>query len=34
MLEKDIAQGTSSSSFGRQDTPSVEQIVTAAICKK
>jgi IS5 family transposase len=31
MLEGDITQGKSSSTFGRQDTPSVEQIVRAAI---
>jgi len=34
MLEKDITLGKSSSIFGRQDTPSVEQIIRAAIYKE
>jgi IS5 family transposase len=34
MLENDITQGKPGSSFGRQDTPSVEQIVRAAIYKE
>jgi IS5 family transposase len=34
MLEKDVTQGKESSIFGRQDTPSVEQIVRAAIYKE
>jgi len=34
MLEKDITQGNPGSAFGRQDTPSVEQIVRAAIYKE
>ena len=34
MLEGDITQGKASSNFGRQDTPSVEQIVRAAIYKE
>ena len=34
MLEKDITQGKASSNFGRQDTPSVEQIIRAAIYKE
>jgi len=34
MLEKDITQGKPASKFGRQDTPSVEQIVRAAIYKE
>jgi len=34
MLEKDITQGKPSSTFGRQDTPSVEQILRAAIYKE
>ena len=34
MLESDITQGKSSSKFGRQDTPSVEQIIRAAIYKE
>ena len=34
MLEQDITQGKPSSTFGRQDTPSVEQIVRAAIYKE
>ena len=34
MLEADITQGKPSSMFGRQDTPSVEQIVRAAIYKE
>jgi IS5 family transposase len=34
MLESDITQGKSGSTFGRQDTPSVEQIVRAAIYKE
>jgi len=34
LLSKDILQGNSSSQFGRQDTPSVEQIVRAAIFKE
>jgi len=34
ILEKDITQGNNGSMFGRQDTPSVEQIVRAAIYKE
>ena len=34
MLESDITQGKPSSTFGRQDTPSVEQIIRAAIYKE
>jgi len=34
MLEEDITQGKPSSNFGRQDTPSVEQIIRAAIYKE
>jgi len=34
MLESDITQGKPSSVFGRQDTPSVEQIIRAAIYKE
>jgi len=34
MLESDITQGKPGSAFGRQDTPSVEQIVRAAIYKE
>ena len=34
MFENDITQGIPSSKFGRQDTPSVEQIVRAAIYKE
>jgi len=34
MLEQDITQGKPTSTFGRQDTPSVEQIVRAAIHKE
>ena len=34
MLESDITQGKTSSIFGRQDTPSVEQIIRAAIYKE
>jgi IS5 family transposase len=34
MLESDITQGNKDSGFGRQDTPSVEQIVRAAIYKE
>jgi len=34
LLSKDILRGNSSSKFGRQDTPSVEQIVRAAIFKE
>jgi len=34
LLSKDILQGNSSSQFGRQDTPSVEQIVRATIFKE
>jgi IS5 family transposase len=34
ILENDIAQGKPSSRFGRQDTPSVEQIIRAAIYKE
>jgi len=34
MLESDITQGHKGSVFGRQDTPSVEQIVRAAIYKE
>jgi IS5 family transposase len=34
MLESDITQGKPGSNFGRQDTPSVEQIVRAAIYKE
>jgi IS5 family transposase len=34
LLEKDITQGKPSSGFGRQDTPSVEQIIRAAIFKE
>jgi IS5 family transposase len=34
MLEDDITQGKPGSTFGRQDTPSVEQIVRAAIYKE
>jgi IS5 family transposase len=34
VLEKDITQGKPSSTFGRQDTPSVEQIIRAAIYKE
>jgi len=34
MLEEDITQGKASSNFGRQDTPSVEQIIRAAIYKE
>jgi IS5 family transposase len=34
MLEEDITQGKESSVFGRQDTPSIEQIVRAAIYKE
>jgi len=34
MLENDITQGRPGSTFGRQDTPSVEQIVRAAIYKE
>ena len=34
MMEEDIIQGKSDSGFGRQDTPSVEQIVRAALFKE
>jgi IS5 family transposase len=34
MLEEDITQGNPGSNFGRQDTPSVEQITRAAIYKE
>ncbi len=34
LLSKDILQGNSSSKYGRQDMPSVEQIVRAAIFKE
>jgi len=34
MLEQDITQGKNGSTFGRQDTPSVEQIIRAAIYKE
>jgi len=34
MLESDITQGNPGSTFGRQDTPSVERIVRAAIYKE
>ena len=34
IMESDITQGKESSIFGRQDTPSVEQIVRAAIYKE
>src|SRR5215469_2987336 len=34
MLEKDITQGKCMSQFGRQDTPSVEQIIRCAIYKE
>ena len=34
MFEKDITEGLSDSGFGRQDMPSVEQIVRAAIYKE
>jgi IS5 family transposase len=34
MLEKDITQGKDDSPLGRQDTPSVEQVVRAAIYKE
>ena len=34
MLENDITEGKPDSTFGRQDTPSVEQIVRAAIYKE
>ena len=34
MMEPDITQGKEGSAFGRQDTPSVEQIVRAAIYKE
>jgi len=34
LLEGDITQGKAGSNFGRQDTPSVEQIVRAAIYKE
>jgi len=34
MFEEDITQGRPSSNFGRQDTPSVEQILRAAIYKQ
>jgi len=34
MFENDITQGKTSSTFGRQDTPSVEQILRAAIYKE
>jgi IS5 family transposase len=34
MLEEDIIQGQADTGFGRQDTPSVEQIVRAAIYKE
>jgi len=34
MLENDITQGKPASKFGRQDTPSMEQIVRAAIYKE
>ena len=34
MLETDITRGKPSSTFGRQDTPSVEQIIRAAIYKE
>ena len=34
MLENDITQGKPSATFGRQDTPSVEQIIRAAIYKE
>ena len=34
LLENDITQGKPSSIFGRQDTPSVEQIIRAAIYKE
>jgi len=34
MLENDITKGKPNSTFGRQDTPSVEQIVRAAIYKE
>jgi IS5 family transposase len=34
MLEEDVTQGKAGSNFGRQDTPSVEQIIRAAIYKE
>src|SRR5215510_13955054 len=34
MLKKDITQGQPDSAFGRQDSPSVEQIIRAAIYKE
>ena len=34
IMEPDITQGKEGSIFGRQDTPSVEQIVRAAIYKE
>jgi IS5 family transposase len=34
MFEKDITRGEKSSVFGRQDTPSIEQIVRAAVYKE
>ena len=34
MFESDITQGRPSSAFGRQDTPSVKQILRAAIYKE
>jgi len=34
MFEKEITEGTTTSGFGRQDTPSVEQIVRSAIYKE
>ena len=34
MLESDITQNKPSSAFGRQDTPSVEQIIRAAIYQR
>jgi IS5 family transposase len=34
MLESDVTQGKPGSTFWRQDTPSVEQIVMAAIYKE
>ena len=34
MLEDDITGGETGSTFGRQDMPSVEQIVRAAIYKR
>jgi len=34
LLSEDIIRGQKSKVFGRKDTPSVEQIVHAAICKE